>query len=114
MTKRNRTSEQLSAYLDGALSEADAAAMKKALADEPALARELASLRATRALVRRLPPEHAPEDFARRVVARLERRSLLEPGLNEKPSPARRRLWIAAAAAVFVIVMCRKYGIVSL
>ncbi len=99
MTKRNKTSEQLSAYLDGALSSTDAAAVKKALAVEPELAEELDALRATRALVRRLPREHAPDDFARRVVARLERRSLLEPGLIEKPSPSRRRLVLAAAAA---------------
>ncbi|MCY2925357.1 MAG: hypothetical protein NT031_07950, partial [Planctomycetota bacterium] len=104
MTKRNRTSEPLSAYLDGAMSPADAAAMEKLLAAEPELARELSTLRATRDLVGRLPREHAPDDFARRVVARLERRSLLEPGLHEKPSLSRRRLWVAAAAAAVFLV----------
>ena len=79
MTNREHIQQQLSAYIDGELNAADAAAVEQALAGEPELARELERLKTTRELLRRLPFEHAPEDFASRVLAQTERRHLVHP-----------------------------------
>jgi hypothetical protein len=117
MTKRSRTSEQLSAYLDGELSDAERAGLEQALADDRKLTRELAELRMTRALVRSLPREEAPADFARRVMARLERRTLLQPGIQA----GGRTVWrlalavagvvlVTAAVAVYVVMLGSRGG----
>lgn len=60
----DRHLEQLSAYIDGALSERERAALEARLQAEPALRAELDSLRQTVALVRGLPRLSAPRSFA--------------------------------------------------
>ncbi|MGQ9889520.1 MAG: anti-sigma factor family protein, partial [Aggregatilineales bacterium] len=60
----DRNVEQLSAYLDGALSERERATLEVHLQAEPALRAELDSLRQTVALVRGLPRLQAPRSFA--------------------------------------------------
>ncbi len=55
--------EQLSAYIDGELPTRERAVLEARLLTEPALRRELESLRATSALLRDLPPMTAPRSF---------------------------------------------------
>jgi hypothetical protein len=55
--------ELLSAYLDGMLTADERAALETRLAAEPALRRELESLRQTVQLVKTLPPVRAPRNF---------------------------------------------------
>ena len=94
--RNNEPHEQLSAYLDGELSEADAAAVARALQADPQLAGELERLRAVRQLVASLPRESAPAGLASRVLAQAR--------------PAGRAPWtarlarLAAAAVVLVAV----------
>ncbi len=77
MTDREYILQQLSAYLDGQLDGADTAAVERALAADAEVAREFAHLKAARELLRHLPVERAPEDFASRVLAKAERRHLV-------------------------------------
>lgn len=60
----DRNVEQLSAYLDGELTEAERATLEARLQANPALYGELDSLRQTVALVRSLPRLAAPRSFA--------------------------------------------------
>jgi len=95
----------LSAYLDGELSEAEAAEVARAVEADKALAAELASLRRVRELVGSLPRASAPDDLAERVLDRVERGRLLDGGSDE---PARAgRPWVGwfATAAVMVVAV---------
>ena len=110
MTNREHIQQQLSAYLDGELDAADASAVEQALAGEPELARELDQLKATRELLRRLPIEHAPEDFASRVLAQTERRSLVHPH-----APARQGInWLRYSLTAAVALIALSVGIITL
>ncbi|MCJ7544092.1 MAG: zf-HC2 domain-containing protein [Phycisphaerae bacterium] len=101
MDDKDNISEQLSAYLDGELSDAEARRVEAALRDDPALARELEALRATRQLVRSLPAAKAPEGFTAAVMDRAERLQLVAP----TPRPSRWRLhWASLATAALVLV----------
>jgi len=94
--RNNESHEQLSAYLDGELSEAAAAAVARALQADPQLAGEFERLRAVRQLVASLPRESAPAGLASRVLAQAR--------------PAGHASWtarlarLAAAAVVLVAV----------
>ena len=55
--------ELLSAYLDGEVTPTERAALETRLAQEPALRRELASLRQTVSWINALPPTRAPHNF---------------------------------------------------
>lgn len=77
MNARENISEQLSAYLDGELSQADAQRVEQAVASNSALTAQLVRLRSLRAMVRQLPRQHAPEDFVARVMGRVEREHLV-------------------------------------
>jgi hypothetical protein len=95
--------EQLSAYLDGELDASDARAVEAAVAADVEVARELDRLRAARELVRHLPREQAPGDFALRVMAQAERGALLVHAAPVGPRPGRRWLRnVAMAASVLV------------
>ena len=97
--------EQLSAYLDGELDAADARVVEAAAAADAAVARELERLRTAREWVRRLPREQAPEDFALRVMAQAERKTLLVHEEPARPPAGRRwRRTFATAAAVLLIL----------
>jgi hypothetical protein len=58
-----RDVEQLSAYLDGKLSQADVARLETKLQNDPALASTLEALRQTRTVLRRLPQRRVPRNF---------------------------------------------------
>lgn len=58
-----RDVEQLSAYLDGELSQAEAARLETRLAADPQLASVFEALRQSRALLRQLPQRRAPRNF---------------------------------------------------
>lgn len=105
MNDRDKTSEQLTAYMDGQLSPAESRCVEQMLEKDAELARELAELRATRELVRSLGVERAPEDFVARVLAQAERKNLMGP--REKARQRHRFGWVrwAATAAVLVITV---------
>lgn len=58
-----RDIERISEYLDGRLDSSDSARLETRLASDPALASTLDALRASRALLRRLPKRRAPRNF---------------------------------------------------
>jgi len=103
MTDRNTIREQLSAYLDGELDDAAATAVEAACADDPAMAAELARLRAARDMVRHLPREKAPADFVSRVLAQAERLQLTTQPHTVRPVIKFRWLRYAATAAVAML-----------
>ena len=94
--------EQLSAYLDGELTAQQARRVEEALAGDPALAAELAALRATRDLLRKLPSQQAGEDFTTSVLDRAERMRLL--GQLHPGSPKRTISWSTLATAAAVLI----------
>lgn len=101
MSDRNdKFREQLSAYLDGELSEAEAAAVARAVEADPQLARELDRLRAVKELVAALPRQPAPAELASRVLAQAGRE-----GRFAARAPWGVRLARLAAAAVVVIAV---------
>ncbi len=111
MTDRDKIREQLSAWLDGELSDSEVRRLEKAVELDAGLATELQQLCATRELIRRLPREQAPEDFVDRVIARAERMNLVGGGENqvEQPSPLR---WIRIAATAAILLITVGTGIV--
>ncbi|MBK8870179.1 MAG: zf-HC2 domain-containing protein [Elusimicrobia bacterium] len=60
--------EQLSAYVDGALSAAEKAQVDRALAESPELRTDLARLRALGPLIKSVPAQEPPADFYARVL----------------------------------------------
>lgn len=106
--------ELLSAYIDEMLDDAERSAVEQRLREEPLLRRELAALRQTVALLRRLPTLKAPRDFTLPVTPAAVRDSAptltLAPTLLERPRtlPRRRPLplvsVLSAAAAVVLIL----------
>ena len=112
MTEPANMNEQLSAYLDGELSAAEAQGVEAAVAADAALARELERLRAAREFVRRLPREQAPDDFAMRVMAQAERAALLWQTPAQPPTRRWLRPSTVAAAAMLVLAAALAAGIV--
>jgi len=105
MSENEKKFEQLSAYLDGELTAAEAKRVEEALRRDESLAEELAALRATRDLVRNLPRQGAPEDLADRVMAQAERLTLVGArGGEQAGRPMRWVRYVAAAAVVVVAV----------
>ncbi len=87
--------ELLSAYLDGALTDEDRAALEARLQADADLRRELARLRATVELIHALPPLTAPRDFT--LTRQTARRPVI--WLSTAFSAA------SAAAAVILLVI---------
>jgi negative regulator of sigma E activity len=102
MSDDERKFEKLSALIDGELTSADTWDLEKAIETDPELAGELRALRATRDVLRKLPAERAPEDFANRILERAERHRLMHYPSAEKALRASR--WITAAAAAIVLI----------
>lgn len=97
--------EQLSALLDGELTDTEAAALEAELAADPALREELEALRAASRFLRDHAPVSAPEGFA----ARLQERLAAEPPPAANTTAAfaglRRALpGLAVAAAALIVV----------
>jgi hypothetical protein len=99
--------ELLTAYVDGELTQAQRAEVEQLLArDEPARAL-VERLRRTARLVGSLPRGRAPADLAGRVMAQLERESLLDYPETKSATLGRRVRWwrgLAAAAALALAV----------
>ncbi|MCK4658227.1 MAG: zf-HC2 domain-containing protein [Phycisphaerae bacterium] len=100
--------EQLSAYLDGELSEAEAAEVERLTASDPQVREMLDELRQTVAAVRSLPRRLAPEQLLADIADRIkhaqppdgvrEQASLAHP--KRRPS---RRLLAMAAIVIFAV-----------
>jgi len=94
--------EQLSALLDDALSAPEREALGAHLAGCAECRRELEQLRATVALLGRLPPVHAPAGFVDRVMAQAYRPSWPRRLVDALFRPLRVKLPIEAAAVLLV------------
>lgn len=71
MSGKEKIREQLSAYLDGELTQKQSRRVAETVRDDPALASELESIRAVQSLVRQLPFEQAPSGLTESVLARV-------------------------------------------
>ncbi len=110
MNDRAEQYEQLTAYIDGELSDTECAEVERLL-EEDAEAREvLDTLRETSRIVASLPRETSPSDLVGSVTARLERGVLLGDEPAEGPFTHDRSRWAGwrwgAAVAATVAVMC--------
>ncbi|MCD4699572.1 MAG: hypothetical protein K8R91_03255 [Phycisphaerae bacterium] len=74
MSGREKIREQLSAYLDGELSEDKSRLIAEMVAGDPDLSAELESLRTVQSLLRGLRPVQAPDGMADAVLKRTHRR----------------------------------------
>ena len=94
MNEDEKTCEQLSAYMDGELDADASQGIERAIQSDPKLAAELARLRATRELVRRLDRVEAPAGLADSVLQQAERRCLVAsaPVRGRLPAPRWLRL----------------------
>jgi anti-sigma factor RsiW len=94
-TPSRRDLEQLSAYLDGQLSQSDRARLEIRIKSDAGLAAALEELRQTRAFLRRTPQRHAPRNFT------------LTPGMAGIRPPMPRLVpvlsWASAVAMLFFI-----------
>jgi anti-sigma factor RsiW len=91
----SRDLEQLSAYLDGQLSQSSRARLEIRIQSDPALASALEELRQTRTILRRTPQRRAPRNFT------------LTPGMAGIRPPVPRLVpvlsWASAVAMLFFI-----------
>ena len=94
--------EQLSAYLLGDLSAADAAALERALADDPQRAARLDALANAMAALGGVDEVELPDGFEQRLAQRLDEGAQVVDLYHERR--ARRTQWMAGAAAVAVMV----------
>jgi len=107
--QRENIREQLSAYADGELTEAEASRVAQALAEDPELAAELAELQAVRELLRHLPRAAAPADLAERIMARAERGRLLDDDAAPAGRPA--GWWLARLATAAIVLIAVGVGV---
>ena len=103
--QKEELQEQLSAYLDGELSDAQARRLEQELAKNPDLAAGLESLRKVASLVNSLPREAVPDDLADRVLDRVERGRLLDGAAEEMTRPSGWWLGRMATAAIVLIAV---------
>lgn len=113
---RNELGEQLSAYLDGELGEAERVAVEARLRDDAVARAELERLRGTANLVGELPHRPAPSNLADEVSARIEREQLIGPGpggagtRSGTPGWFRPLLLAAAVVALAITVGLLDFG----
>jgi hypothetical protein len=107
---RPTASEQLSAWIDGELTDAESAELEAELARDPSLRAELEQLEAVVHLLHTEGPVNAPVGFEERTLARVERERI--PGLRlawmRRPLGVPIEVWglgLAAAAALVVTVL---------
>ncbi|MHC4982303.1 MAG: anti-sigma factor family protein [Planctomycetota bacterium] len=110
MSENDYIFEQLSAYLDGELSDDEAKRVEQAIRADEALAGELEKLRAMRELLRGLPKAKAPDDLADRVMAQAERLTLV--GAAPQRQARRQFRWVRYAAAAAIILLAVGIGVV--
>lgn len=114
MDAHDHMQEQLSAYLDGELSQAEANVVRAALEQDPLLAKELDELRAMRDALTALPEHQAPDDFAQTVLKRAADLRLIQPNRNPsedatssnraEPHHKRAIRWLEVAAVLIVVL----------
>ena len=109
MSARETILNQLSAYLDGELSDVEVRVVEAALAKDPSLVTELDALRATRDLLRSLPTRTLGGAFAQRVAqkAATRRGGFESPELEYAPGVSR---WIRYAAAAAIVAVSAGVG----
>lgn len=107
MTQSQEQYEQLTAYLDGELAEAQAREVEQLLARDADARRLLAELRATSRLVASLPKAPAPPGLAAAATGRLERQALFgESAVEERHRSGRRwRVRVLAVAAALMLML---------
>ena len=96
---RDFSDEQLSAYLDGELSEGERAAIEAHLAADPASRKLLEELRAVSGQVKSLPTYSAGAGFADRVVEAALAAKQQQPSAASAPARTARRTWMAVVVA---------------
>ncbi|MBN1491760.1 MAG: zf-HC2 domain-containing protein, partial [Phycisphaerae bacterium] len=105
---RHNLEEQLSAYLDDELTDAERAEVEAALAQDEQARRTLEELRQTAGLLGSLPRGKAPVDLIESLAAQMERSELLNgapaPPMS-LPSAGGRLLRFLASAAVIVLAV---------
>lgn len=107
MTPKDRQYEQLSAYIDGELSETARAEVEGWLAGDADARRLFEELRHAARLVGGLPRAAAPKGLSAEVTARLEREALLGASVVSESAARRVPLWqrgLAIAASLALIV----------
>ena len=105
MTGKDKILEQLSAYIDGELSDAARKEVEKIVKADPDLAAELRHLQTVRKMLRDLPPQHPGEDFVSGVLAQAERRRLVESSADQHPTTGMGWVrWLASAAVLLIVV----------
>jgi negative regulator of sigma E activity len=105
---RATASEQLSAWIDGELTDAEAAELEAELARDPSLRAELAELEAVVRTLHDEGPDHAPAGFRERVLARVEREHPRRAGLAawmRRPFGVPLEGWTLAAAVAAVLIL---------
>jgi negative regulator of sigma E activity len=102
--------ENLSAYLDGELPDAQRARVERLIATDPEARAMLDELRRVSSLTGSLPRSTAPVDTGQRVLAHLEREALLTDQ-HAHAAPRLVRLWrpIAIAASLAIVVTAGWY-----
>ncbi|MEK6644612.1 MAG: zf-HC2 domain-containing protein [Planctomycetota bacterium] len=111
MAGRLEQYEQLTAYLDGELSEAERAEVERLLESDAEARALLEELRETARLIGTVPREFAGKGFNEAVRARLERESLLS---EESARPMRWWKPMALAASLMVVSTVVYFGMARL
>lgn len=104
--QREEELEQLTAYLDGELSESERAGVERMIARDPQAARLLEELRRTSQQLRSLPRATASADLAAHIAERMEREALLGDA-NALGGESRSLRWMKplSLAAGFVLIV---------
>ena len=94
--------QQLSAYIDGELNDADASVVESLINTRPDVARELQELIEVRESIRSLPRHRASEDFVDEVLAKAERLRLVATSDAPEETTLPWVRYIATAAVFFI------------
>ena len=108
LSEREQLEQQLSAFLDGELTDEQVAELQRMLAASPDAKQLLAELEKTVAAVRGLPRQPSPDDLYESITAQLERSALLEPGGVGEGAPvgaASRWGWLVRLTAAAAVVL---------
>ena len=100
---RDNLDEQLSAYLDGELTEAQRAEVDALLEQDASVRHRLEAMRGTVELISALPRRSAPPSLMEDVMSRLERDELLEDLNTSHPRRSGRRQWLSVAASAALV-----------
>jgi len=110
MAYREHIQEQLSAYIDGELSETEARNVSSAIEADPLLAQELQKLRSVRQLYRTSDVQHAPRGFTDRVLNAVEREELMKEVVTRQAMTT--PFWKKSLAVAAVTLLAAGIGII--